>query len=369
MKGGHKPVNTLERTSTTSRSNYFQDRTDLCRGNQQPRPSNGSKSSDKQRANDHLLPNKRIKSAHPGNPGTSSAPAFDSYNGQDTDDSPDELGLSPPSKEETRPAHRSQRSRVLNRQNEAMVGRQRLISAKVPTRMSLSPENEDHFTKNSARQRKAEKDGILGHSSPPLEEEHSQQNTSRYFGKSEAISTRHKIQKQDEQRILSGESVYKSQPDACSSSSHRAYKDLRGREGFDKLIQGNTRSTTISKPPGARQKKIISSKISFKLNEVVYSGLHNPHACIVQVDLELKEISIIIEDSLLTEYPIATPFSINKIVQFRYDGESLVSIDFSRSDHSKKIVYLRFLSSEIATAFRDLLLEITSSLNIRSKDQ
>ncbi|KEF51863.1 uncharacterized protein A1O9_12201 [Exophiala aquamarina CBS 119918] len=367
--GGHRPVNTLNRPPTSSRSAFFQDKTTPRRGTRQHQPLNGSKLNDEPRANDHTIPNKKFKSAHPTWPGTASASAFNSNNGHYIDDSADELGLSPPSNDGTRTIAQSQRHQVQGPRNGAVTGRQRVVSLEVPNYVSPSPEHEDDFTKNSARQRKAEKDDILGNSSPNSREEHSTQTVSPYFARSEAISSlRRKIQKQDEQRILVDESVDNLKPN-YHTSVNTPKKELEGHEILDKLIHGNTKSTNISKPAKRRHNKNRSSQYSFCLKEVVFSSLDNSGAYIVQVDFESEKFCINLEDCLLSEEPVLTPFSINKIVQLRYDNESLVNIRFSRSDDLQKSLYLRFSSKDSATAFINLLREITSAFNLQIRHQ
>lgn len=361
----------MDGPSTSSRSAFYQQKTNLRRGTQQYHPPNGSKLNDEPRANDHALPNKKFKSTHPAKPGISSASAsaVKSTNGQDISDSSDELGLSPPSNDGTRTLARSQRHQIQNRRNRAVTGMQQVISVEIPNHVSPSPENEEDFTKNSARLRKAEKDDIIGNSSPNPKEEHSEQTVSPYIDRPEVISfTRRKIQRQDEQRILVDESVDNVRPNSRSSST-TPYKKLRGHEILDRLIHGNAQSTNISQPAKSRPKKLSSKPSSFSLKEVVCSSLDNSDAYVVQVDPASKQLCINLENCLLSQDPVLMPFPINKIVQFRYDKECLVNIGFSRSGESTQTLYLRFSSKESATAFIRLLREITSSFNLQTRDQ
>jgi hypothetical protein len=353
----------------SSRSEFYRSRTHPHRGNQQPRPLKGLKLNDELRANDHTTPNKKSKTGHPTNSGTISTSTFKLDKIQGIDDSPDELQLSPASNGGTRTVGRSKKPRFPDARNGSVIVNKHVVSVEVPRQVSRSPENEDDFTKNSARQRKAEKDQILGSSSPNPMEEHPEQTVSPYFGKPAAPSAmQRKIQNQDKQSSLVKKSVGGLQA-GVRSSLNTPYKELRGQEIYERLISGNAESTNISKPARGRPKKPNSPSASLSLKGVVYPGLDDSCAYIVQVAPGLGQFSINLENRLLSDEPILIPFSISKIVQFRYDDECIVYIEFSRTEDLKTPLYLTFSSKESATTFISLLQETTSSLKVQLKDE
>lgn len=353
----------------SSRSEFYRLKTHPHRGNQQPHPPKGLKPNDKLRANDHAIPNKKSKTGHPTRSGTISTSVSRLDKGQRIDDSPDELQLSPASNDGTRTVGRSQKYQFRDIRNGSEIASKRVVAVEVPRQVSPSPENEDDFTKSSARQRKAEKDLILGSSSPNPIEEHPEQTVSPYFTKPKPLSAmQRKIQHQDTQRSLVEEGV----DDLHTSvrpSSNKPYKDLTGQEMHDRLFAGNTESTTISKPARGRPKKANSPSVSISLKEAVYPGLADSDDYIVQVAPGLRQFSISLEDSLLSNDPILTPFPISKIVQFRYDNECIACIEFSRTEDLKTPMYLTFSSKESASTFITLLQQASSSLKVQPKDE
>ena len=139
---------------------------------------------------------------------------------------------------------------------------------------------------------KAEKDQLLGSSSPNSMEE------SPYFGKPNAPSAiQRKIQNQDKQRDLVEKSVDDLQA-GVRSSSNTPYRLLRGEEIIDRLISGNAESTNISKPARGRPKKPNAPSASFSLKGVVYPGLDDGGAYIVRVTPGLGQFSINLDREL-----------------------------------------------------------------------
>lgn len=273
------------------------------------------------------------------------------------DDSPDELQLSPPSNSRPMKIAPSQTMHFQTVRNGSVLGNQQLHSVDLSRSVSRSPENEDSFTKNSARRRKAQKDDLLRSSSPiqAPSEVVSEQVLSPYFDlPNESQELQHKIQKQD-QRTGGMEISADSLPAASVSAPETTLGKLRGAELVKKLIPDSSRNANVSNSTRGRPNKSIPSDAFFNLKEVVHSDLDSSNAYVVKVSSGSKHFSIDLQSPSSSNYRIPMPFSMNKIVQYRHDNECMVNITFSRNSTSDQVLFLVFVHSQSATRFRDIV--------------
>lgn len=312
-----------------------------------------------------------MKTSHPSKSGTTSASAINLDKSQSIDDSADELQLTPPTKAGTRKAGRSQNPQPLNTSNGSAVANQRVVAVEVSSHIYTSPENEDSFTKMSAMQRKADKDDLLGSSSPDharVEEVSKPTVSSHLKQPRKPQSLQRKIQKQDERRNHMETSVGHLQTRA-SPLSKTLYENLPGQELVGKAISGNVESTNDSKHATRLPKNRNALPTSLRLKEVVYSKLDNSNAYVVQVTPGVRQFSINLESRSLSNDPLLAPFSIDKIMQFLFDDECIVRIGFSRSTAGSEELYLIFTSTQSAADFIKFVQEVSSSVKVRSKNK
>lgn len=312
-----------------------------------------------------------MKTSHPSKSGTTSASAINLDKSQSIDDSADELQLTPPTKAGTRKSGQSQKHQAPNTSNGSAVANQRVYSVEVPNRLSTSPENEDSFTKVSARQRKADKDDLLGSSSPDhagVEEVTKPTIASLLKQPKQRLSLLSKIQKQDERRTRVETSV-EHLPTRASPSPKTLYENLSGQELVGKAMSGNVEITNHPKHATRLPKNRNAPSTSLSLKEVVYPKLDNSNAYVVQVFPGVRQFSINLESRSLSKDPLLAPFSIDKIIQFLYDDECIVRIMFSRSTAGSEELYLIFTSTQSAAAFIKFVEEVSSSVKVRSKEK
>ncbi|KAK5058794.1 hypothetical protein LTR84_011058 [Exophiala bonariae] len=355
VTGGHRPINTLDQpTTNNSRAEFESVMRQAPREGQLQYSISSPKVNPGPRANDHDIPNKRLKVAHPSKPGASpgSAIRVDNNSQSNIDDSPDELQLSPPSDPRPRKPALSQKQHPEAVRNGLVVGNKQVVSvdlSRLSRHTSPSPEHEDRFTKNSAKRRKQEKDHLLSSSSPvqPPFKRASRQIMSPYFGLSTKVpEPQPKIKNQSETRM---ETRIKGVQIGTSSSSARPRQQLRGSKLTNALLAGNF--------------------ITFPLSEVVCSKLDNSNAFVIHSTPESREFDIRFQNPSLSDDSILAPFSITKIIKFFHDDNSSVIIRYPQTADGSEDLHLKFESREGAAEFRRFVQKANLQLKMLQKDE
>jgi hypothetical protein len=306
-----------------------------------------------QRANDHDIPNKRVKMAHPSKSGATPTSAIKVDNSQsNADDSPDELQLSPPSDPRPRKPALSQKQHPEAVRNGSVLENKQVVSVDLSSlsrHVSPSPENEDSFTKNSAKRRKQEKDDLLDSSSPvrPFPKHASKQIISPYFGSSTKVpAPQPKIKNQLETRM---DTRIKGSQAGTSSSSTEPRPQLRGSKLASALVAGNF--------------------MMFPLKEVIYSKLDNSNAFVIHATPGSREFHIKFQSPSLSDDSILAPFSTTKIIKLRHDDNSRVIIGFPQTASGSEDLHLKFASRESAAEFRKFVQRANSQLRMLQKPE
>ncbi|KIW29771.1 uncharacterized protein PV07_05559 [Cladophialophora immunda] len=353
--GAYKPYNTLN-----GRSAFLQQRTSQTRV---PVPASSTSLPTKNdiHANDHGTPNKKRKVGDWGSPGVRAASVVPLDDGQNLNNSEDELALDTKSKDGKVSGKRHGLRRSNDREENSLPTlrtRDKVRNIQVDRVDRSSPEDEGAFTKGSAQQRKAEKDKIL--ESPP--EFSKQPRASRYF------SNR---QKQNPKRVQTPES-----PDALQSSEPRfasessvmngaPYPEMKTKD-LGNLIIGTNSSTAVSKRSKELVKKPAKTKMTFFLRELVYRDLLDSSGYIIELDRSGKEVSINVKDPLLGDDPVSLPRQFNQIIKLRHGSNEspLVSLHFVRTLKEEETMWLRFESHKMAVDFVGVLKDIEKTLKV-----
>lgn len=351
-------MNTLHEPRPGTRSYHIAYKTQSLRS--QP---NGATSSaqDDFRANDHLRPAKRRKTQNPREERQSTTTAILLDNSQLTEDSPDELQITPEKKVERTPGILRTRygsedggNGSLNVPGGYARESQRLVSEMDQS----SPEDEGHFTKASAKQRRAKMDGMLRSSSPrPSELKNSAVASSPYFSKAGAASApRPNGKAQIRTRELQQESPDALQSDEVQSSRPpKSHANMDAKQLIGPLIAATKRSTPVSRPETSRATGQNQSNC-WNLQEIVGFNLPAQSIYTVQVDGRTKNILINTNIEALGSEPLFQQ-SLEKLFEIRYADEcDIVSLEFSRSsDHIPARLYLRFESEKPVWEFNTVL--------------
>ncbi|KAK5184248.1 hypothetical protein LTR44_003754 [Exophiala sp. CCFEE 6388] len=365
LKPGLKPMNTLNEPRLTSKERWAMQK------NNRSRPQLNEQTSSVRvevRANDHTHPIKRRMIRDPRKEGHSTMAAIALDDSQITDDSPDELQLSPEVKS-------GQSSGILRRRDESQHGADGSLKTSTgqahDNQLSVSeferasPEDEGQFTKTSAQQRRAVKDKMLRSSSPqPPEQRNQDVAVSPYFSKPAAsAAARRNGQIHNRTRVLQQKSPDALQMDAVPSGGTsptnapaKSSSSMSAKELISPLIVGSERSAVVARP--GRPRAVQSTNIkTWNLQEVVCAAALADHPIyIVQVDKKRKRIMINTDIEDLGSDPLFEQ-PLEKLIEIRpADDCDIVSLDFSRSsNHAEAKIYLRFESEKPAWEFVRLL--------------
>ncbi|KAI1621990.1 hypothetical protein EDD37DRAFT_502697 [Exophiala viscosa] len=332
------------------------------------------------RANDHAHPLKRRKVHDPREEGHSTTTAIPLDDSQITEDSPDELQLSPDVKS-------GQSSGILRRRDESQRGK--MGSHKTPAEQAhetqrasselerASPKDESQFTKMSAKQRREEKDGILRSSSPtPLGQKTPAVAKSPYFSKPGALAAaRRKGQIPNHTRVLQQESPDALQDDDAqfgrtppANGPTNSYSSMGAKERIAPLIAGKKRDSVAARPENTRTSGQPEVN-SWNLREIIGADLPVHPIYVVQVDENHKMMLINTNMEQLGNEPLFRQ-SLEKLIGIRYASKcNIVRLEFSRSsDHLEAKSYLRFESEKPAWDFVTLLLGLLTHLRLPPTD-
>ncbi|EXJ60533.1 hypothetical protein A1O7_04686 [Cladophialophora yegresii CBS 114405] len=369
-----RPVDTLAAVPGT-RSGYIQEKTNGRRVQIYPPSTLSTKN--KVHSNDHTTPNKKRKTVDLREAGDSSASAISLDDSQMLNDSEDELALSsskPPSQIRKGPVQEPLASSG-SRQSPISILRSRNAASSNQTQRQdrdYSPVDEGDFTKDAARQRRADKDKMLG-SSPAASKPSVPQRTSPYFRQSvHAVQGGTHALKQVRQKdptpespdaIQGGETnpQRRASPVAGTANESRSRSSLRGSsigQGF------NSTKAKLSDP---RAKNTASEKSSFKLNDLLYHNFADASIYTIKVDVSTKEISLHTDSPIFPDEPLTHPRAIRQIAGIFYgaDGSALVRLQFSGI--GQDYMFLRFDSDKSACDFIMLLAEAVPGLKMTGR--
>ncbi|ETI24624.1 hypothetical protein G647_03993 [Cladophialophora carrionii CBS 160.54] len=369
-----RPVDTLAALPGT-RSEYIQGKTN---GRRVPiYPPSTLPAKNKAHSNDHITPNKKIKTVDLREAGDSSASAISLDDSQIPNDSEDELALSgskPPSQIRKRQGQELLTSRESRRSPASILrSRNNVHPDQIQRReRDHSPMDEGDFTKDAARQRRAVKDKLLG--SPPAGSKPSAaQRTSPYFRQSpRAVLEGSHALKQNRQKDPTPES-----PDAIQGGeTHRERiappvagkaNEPRSRSSRRGSSIGHGLSSTTGKPSDSGQKKTTGEKNSFKLDGLLYHDFAEASIYTIRVDASTKEISLHTDSPIFPDEPLTYPRAIRQIAGILYgaDGSPLIRLQFSGV--GPDYMFLRFDSDKSAYDFIMLLANTVPGLKMTGK--
>lgn len=323
------------------------------------------------RANDHVTPHKRLKVRDSRELGNTVHSAISLDDTQILDDSADELQLSPRSVERKSIRQHRSHTPIDGSTQTKITGRDRLDPAETSNLARFSPEDEGQFTKISARQRKAEKDNILGSSSPaPPKQTPVGTIPSPYFTKAGTSTAEGGALKRNRNEVPAQESPDVLHNDTSPRVSRPEFQpratvsELRTRD-LGTMIMGRSSNAAINRP--ARSKKTGKEPVAFHLKEFVYRNVDDTSNYIVEIDTEKSEISIDTVDKMLGDEPVYLPRPVRKIVHI-YHGNDLVVLKFSRNGPREEKMGFRFDSEKKAVEFVKLLQDLDTGLKVTWKD-
>ena len=375
--GGLRPMNTLNDPPRGSKTEYMLRKIHASRP-----PVNGPSSSVRVevRANDHSQSSKRRKIHDPREEGHSTTTAIPLDDSQITEDSPDELQLSPDVKS-------GQSSGILRRHDGSQRGKNGSLMTStgqaqetqraVSELERASPEDESQFTKNSAKQRREKMDGMLRSSSPsPLEQKTKDIAVSPYFTKPAAsavarrtgqIHNRTMVLQQESPDALQNDDVQAGHSTPTNGSTN-SYSSMGAKERIGPLILGKKRVPVTSRleKPGTSEQSEVKS---WNLREIVGADLPVHPIYVVQVDAKHKMMLINTNMEQLGTEPLFHQ-SLEKLIGIRYATKcDIVRLEFSRSsDHLEAKSYLRFESEKPAYDFVTLLQGLLTHLRLPPTD-
>lgn len=317
------------------------------------------------RENSHVTPNKRRRidgtrsTAHP------SLSVISLDHSQDQDGSEDELSFS------TKPLKPVSAAKGNKRHNARSQSRAATFTPNTADHLRPDPRrsesaDESAFTKNAARQRKAEKDAILGSSSEDIEPL-AGETTSRFFPTTEpsaklkgktSNSSRHEALPESPDAIQ-GDETHPQQDSRMVSNPKLRTRDL------GKLIEGGTASTTLIKQSRSITKFQTKQMTEFKLLDLLYPGMPSASTYTIMVDIESKDFSLNTVEVQLADGPLFAPRSIRQISYLNYaDGSPVVSMAFSQSGQVPDKLFLRFASEKGVYDFIMLLQKLVPTLTL-----
>ena len=328
------------------------------------------------RNNDHTTPNKKRKTEDLRQPGKSADSAISLDDSQALDESEDELALGTNSVPQRSAVHVPQPrgTSQVGQSSAGLTTRTGMNNAQKPhSDRRSSSEDESIFTKVSARQRRAQKDDMLGSSPEPLKQL-ATHHVSPYFGKPHTSVNAGKS-RQDQARHV--EPTPES-PDALQGGKTRSIRMPNGESlsrmrtrDLGNLIVGDKSTATLSKASNSRGKKALTQATSFPLEDLVYRNFIPTSGYMVEVDISLKQISIELEKPALGDGSLLDARGISKIAKLEHgtDQSPLVIIHFSRSDSSgEDKMCLRFQSHKVALDFVKLLQKAVHSLRVYDRE-
>ncbi|KAJ9616976.1 hypothetical protein H2200_000697 [Cladophialophora chaetospira] len=351
------PVNRLGGSNQT-KSGYIQERTYDRRVTSHAPLKPPRKTEDN--ANDHVPPQKKRKTGDSREFGASEASAITLDDSQTTiavNDSEDELALGSSKHANRSTANHVQNSGDANQLPQRSVSILRKRNGTPTTQMhrensESSPTDEGDFTRDAARQRRAEKDGIL-QSSPEQPDQPRQAETSDKSPYFDSHPPSAKMDNPPRHKDPIPES-----PDALQGGVTHAGRERNGYGAMRSthlgaLIEGSDSSTAINKQARKGAKPKSETKTSFKLQDIVYPGLVATSTYTIEIDAASTEFSLHTDEAMLGDEPLMKPRSLRQLdkLVFAADTPSLVCLEFSRSGSGLNKIFLEFGSEKSATDF------------------